>query len=60
MRDVAKAGVGVGGGVYTHAWGKLAHALTVINEPPTRFPKDPGNPSVQPHFRSNYLYEVLL
>lgn len=45
---------------HTHACRKLALTLTLINKPPTGFLKDPGNPSVQPRFKSNYLYEVFL
>ena len=40
---------------HTHACRKLALTLTLINEPPTGFLKDPGNPSVQPRFKSIYM-----
>ena len=40
---------------HTRACRKLALALTLINEPPTGFLKDPGNPSVQPRFKSIYM-----
>lgn len=40
---------------HTRACRKPALALTLINEPPTGFLKDPGHPSVQPRFKSIYM-----